>query len=73
MTIYGYYFVPGASAQMIRTGYTPIECSAETVVTSGKITGKVTLPSTARTGYWNLKVTNPDGQSGIKTNAFYIY
>jgi len=41
-------------------------------VTPTTITATITIPSNAPTGYWNLVVTNNDGQSAIRANAFRI-
>jgi hypothetical protein len=41
-------------------------------VTPTTITGTITIPSNAPTGYWNLVVTNNDGQSATRSNAFRV-
>jgi subtilisin family serine protease len=73
VSIYGSNFAPGDQAELRRNGYTSILCTGEVTVSSGKITCSVPVASTARTGYWNLAVIHPDGQTGIKSNAVYIY
>jgi len=73
LTIYGTNFAPGVSAELRKTGYAPIKCTGVTILTTGKMTCTITIPSTAATGYWDMAVTNPDLKSGIKTRGFYIY
>jgi subtilisin family serine protease len=73
LSIYGSNFAPGDQAELRRNGYTSIPCTGEVTSNSGKITCSVPIPSTARTGYWNLAVIHPNGQTGIKSSAVYIY
>ena len=73
LTLYGSNFVSGAQAELRRTGYTPILCTREVVANSGKITCSIRIPSTTSTGYWDVAVINPDGQTGIKSRAVRIY
>jgi hypothetical protein len=72
-TIYGTNFISGASAELRMSGQTPIICSNVVRVNSGKLTCTVAIPSTASIGYWDVVVTNPDGQNGMKARGFRIY
>jgi subtilisin family serine protease len=73
VTIYGTNFMNGATAELRKTGYPSIGCNGVVYVTSGKLTCSVVIPSSAGSGYWDMTVYNPDGNSGTKAKAFYIY
>jgi subtilisin family serine protease len=73
LSVYGKYFVTGASVELRKTGYQPIACTNEVVTSSTKITCRITIPSSASRGYWDVMVINPDGKTGTKTRGFYIY
>ncbi|MDD1723997.1 MAG: hypothetical protein LUQ07_02575, partial [Methanospirillum sp.] len=67
----GTNFVTGSSVNLTRTGYVNISATDVVVENSTFIT--CVLPITgAATGPWNVTITNPDGQSGKKTNGFVV-
>ena len=72
-TIYGTNFVSGASAELRMSGQSPIQCTNTVRVNSGKLTCTIAIPANAAIGYWDVVVTNPDGQSGMKARGFRIY
>jgi thermitase len=65
-------FASGAVVRLQKTGKSDIIASDIVVVSTSKITGKFTIPSTTSTGYWNVRVTTPDGRTTVKNNAFNI-
>ena len=54
------------------TSGTSVITAAISQVTPTKINAEITIPSNAPTGYWNLVVTNNDGQSATRPNAFTV-
>ncbi|WP_181391417.1 IPT/TIG domain-containing protein [Methanospirillum stamsii] len=69
VAITGSEFLPGAVFSLNRKD---LVITGKDVVTdsSGRITGFVLVPSKYPEGLWDLWVTNPDGQSVQKNNAF---
>jgi thermitase len=65
-------FTNGAVVRMQKTGRSDIIATDIVVVSPSKITGKFRIPSTASTGYWNVRVTTPDGRTAVKNNAFNV-
>jgi hypothetical protein len=54
------------------TSGTSVITAVVSQVTSETVDGTITIPSTAPTGYWVLVVTNNDGQSATRANAFRV-
>jgi len=67
----GAYFQPLAAVALTRDGEPAINAVNVTVVNASKITCDVNLAG-AKTGPWNLTVTNPDGQSASAPGVFTI-
>ncbi len=63
-------FSGDATVKLTKTGQTNISATGVSV-TSTKITGNFDLNGKTA-GYWNVVVTNPDGQSATKTEGFEI-
>lgn len=70
-TIAGDHFLSGATAKLMRPGYTPIHATAVSVSSATTIDCAFSLFK-AEKGSYNLVVTNPDGQSDTKVGAFTI-
>ncbi|WP_146199763.1 PKD domain-containing protein [Methanospirillum stamsii] len=67
----GRYFTSGATVALTKPGQTTINAIDVSVVYPSLIT--CTLPITgAEPGYWNITVTNQDGQNGTLTDGFFI-
>ncbi len=64
-------FVSGATARLRKTGQPDIPASSVAVVNPGKITCNFDLTGKSP-GYWDLIVTNPDGQMDWAYNAFLV-
>ncbi|NLV27598.1 MAG: hypothetical protein GXY48_10605 [Methanomicrobiales archaeon] len=69
VVITGKDFIPGASFSLIRKGLS-ISGTDVVVDSSGQMTGFILVPAKYLGGLWHLEVTNPDGQSVQKQNAF---
>jgi hypothetical protein len=54
------------------TSGTSVITAVVSQVTSDTVDGTISIPSTAPTGYWVLVVTNNDGQSATRSNAFRV-
>ncbi|MBU4174238.1 MAG: hypothetical protein KKB90_01060 [Actinobacteria bacterium] len=67
----GTNFASEATVKLQKSGQADINASNVSVVSSTKLTCKFNL-SGASTGAYTLKVTNPDGQSSTKSNAFTV-
>lgn len=67
----GNYFQDGAKVRLARGGKT-IAGKAVDVTGPARIRCKFRIPATAKTGKWNVNVTNPDGQSALLTNGFRV-
>jgi len=63
-------FQNGVSVNLTRG--TSVISGAVSKVTPTNINAAITIPSNAQTGYWTLVVTNNDGQSATRPNAFSI-
>jgi hypothetical protein len=73
-TISGTNFSPGATV-IFQNGTGPSPTASNvTVVNSGSITLRITTKSggPARVRYWDVRVTNPDGSSGVLTRGFIV-
>lgn len=69
VTVTGEHFQPGATAKLVR-GEADIQVDVGSV-SEFQITGVVTLTNAA-TVQWDLRVTNPDDQSGDLVKAFTV-
>ncbi len=65
-------FIPGAKVYLARTGNRTISATNVSVASPERITCTVTIPTSAGIGPWNITVKNPDGKSGMKTDAFMV-
>jgi hypothetical protein len=65
-------FQEGATVKLQRTGKPDILGQNTVVESASKITCSFTVPATTTTGYWSVRVTNPDGGSAVKNYAFII-
>ncbi len=64
-------YLTGATVNLTKAGKVII-MKPVTVAGPTKITGKIKIPARAKTGMWNVSVTNPDGQSVTLANGFRI-
>lgn len=64
-------FLPDAVTSLVK-GAARIRGKAVTVVNDTWITCSFRIPLTAETGTWDVKVTNPNGKSGVKKKAFRV-
>jgi hypothetical protein len=64
-------FLPGASVKLTKDGTADIHASSVVVVSSYRVTCAFDLTGAAL-GRWNVVVTNSDGQSGGRSNAFTV-
>lgn len=71
--VLGSNFSPSATVQLVRSGQSPISASSRTVASSSQISSPTFNLSSAVEGYWNVLITNPDGQMGTLNNALSIY
>ena len=71
VTVTGNYFQNGATVKLMRAGDPPIQATGVTVTSSTNINGIFKLTGAEKGGY-NVKVTNPDGQSGTLVGAFTV-
>ncbi len=68
VAVSGAGFAPAASVSFYRDGYAPV---GATVTQAAPANLACNLDADAlATGLWNLRVTNPDGQTGALSNAF---
>jgi PKD repeat protein len=65
-------FVNGAKIYLTKTGSTPINATNISVVSPTNTTCTFRIPLYAAIGPWNVRVTNTDGRSGTKANAFVV-
>ncbi len=70
----GFSTSPVPTVVLKKSGYSDISATNVVVSSSGAVTTiSCTFDITSKTaGYWNLVVTNPDGQSATLTNGFEI-
>ena len=67
----GFNFMPGAVVKLEKNSSQIVWANCTTI--SGRmISGYFVVPENATLGAWNLIITNPDGQVGIKENAFLV-
>ncbi|HUT39044.1 MAG TPA: IPT/TIG domain-containing protein [Methanoregula sp.] len=71
ITITGNNFQSGATVKLMRAGDTPIQATSVTVSSSTKIDCTFKLTGAEKGGY-NIRVTNPDGQSDTLVGGFTI-
>jgi hypothetical protein len=71
VTVTGTGFRSGATVKLTRSGYADIPATNVVVSSQTTITCKFNISGKA-TGYYNVVVTNTDGKSGTKNNAFQI-
>jgi hypothetical protein len=65
-------FTSGAVVRLQKTGKSDIVASNVAVVSASKITAQFTIPSSTTPGYWNVRVTTPDGRTAVKNYAFNV-
>jgi len=68
----GRNFVSGATVALKKSGETSIPATSVSVTSSELITCSIVIPSTAVTGFWDVVITNPDGQSYSWANGFIV-
>lgn len=71
VTIRGTRFKPGATVQLTRNAFTPINATSVTIVNSTTITCTLDITGKGK-GKWDVVVTNPDSGSTLK-KEFRIY
>lgn len=69
--IVGDNFVSGATVFLKKTGETSLNTSSVSI-SDTSISCKVAIPSDADVGFWDVVVTNPDGQSAQYQNAILV-
>lgn len=69
VAVTGSNFLKGATFTLSRNDLT-VRGTDPVVDSPGRIIGTVQVPATYHDGLWDLTVTNPDGQSATKTNAY---
>jgi len=67
----GQNFVSGAKVSLLKAG-TKINATDVSFGSSILLTCKFAIPADATTGYWDVVVTNPDGQSHQYQNGFLV-
>ena len=67
----GFIATPKPTVQLLR-GTAIINATNITVVSPNKITCTFAIPAGTVIGPWNVRVTNANGQSGTKANAFMV-
>jgi hypothetical protein len=67
----GNYFQSGATV-VYHNGTSIIPMTGVTVRNATSITGTLTIPAGATVGYYNITVTNPDGRTVTRANAFRV-
>jgi hypothetical protein len=72
VVINGTGFQSGAEARLLKSQETDLIASELVVVSSGKIRGTFDLTGVT-TGYWDVKVINPDGQEAVLPEGFLVY
>jgi len=68
----GKNFVSGANVTLAKKGETSIAASSVSVTSSELITCKFAIPSDAGTGFWDVVIKNPDGQSYTYGTSFTV-
>jgi C1A family cysteine protease len=63
---------PGNTTVEFRNQSTGIIGTTLTGVTTTRIDGTITIPATANTGLWNIRVVTADGGETTRTNAFTV-
>ncbi len=71
-TVSGTGFVNGADVKLVRAGEPDITATGVVVTSATRITCTIALPGDAAIGTWDVVVTNPDGESASKDDAFTI-
>ncbi|MFO7936212.1 MAG: S8 family serine peptidase [Kiritimatiellia bacterium] len=69
-TLTGDYFMPGAAVRLLRTGETPA-AGSHTLFEGDRLQTRINTDALAA-GWWNMEVTNPDGQIARLYNAFAV-
>lgn len=65
-------FVTGAKVFLTKTGSPAIPATNVSVLNPGRIRCTLGIPASALIGPWNVRVINPDRQSGIGAGAFTV-
>lgn len=68
----GKNFVSGANVTLKKSGQTSIIATSVSVTSSELLTCSFAIPTTAGTGFWDVIITNPDGQSYSWANGFMV-
>jgi len=68
----GVNFVTGATVGLVKSGSTNITATSVSVSSANIMTCTFTLPSDASVGYWDVLVTNPNGQYHQFKNGFNV-
>lgn len=71
VTVNGNSFQTNATVNLTR-GASVIRGATKKIVVPGTIVATVKIPKKAKTGKWNLMVTNPDGRNVTKVKAFTV-
>jgi hypothetical protein len=71
-SVTGEKFQQGATVKLQRAGQTDLVPTNVVVTNAKRITCTLSIPQNTVTGNWDIVVTNPDGQSGIKPGAFRV-
>lgn len=66
-------FISGATVRLKRTGSSDIIATGVVVQTPASITCTLPIPANAKSGTWDLVVTNPNGQSATYSNLFSVH
>ena len=72
VTISGTGFYDGVTAQLTRTGQSPIDMTEVRLDSPTSIRARIPIPADAVTGAWNVVVMNADGQSGMLPDGFTV-
>ena len=72
VSIGGNGFVSGATVRLNKTGDPDIIATGVNVGSSNLITCAISLPANTTPGFWNVVVSNADGQSGSLPGAFLV-
>ncbi|MFA4860014.1 IPT/TIG domain-containing protein [Methanoregula sp.] len=68
----GVNFVTGATVVLVKSGGTNITATSVSVSSANLMTCTFSLPSDASVGYWDVLVTNPNGQYHQFKNGFNV-
>ncbi len=68
----GQGFQSGATVALVKTGESSIAATGVSLTSPSFITCSFAIPSGTTTGFWDILVTNPDGQSYRYQNGFDI-